>query len=60
MIEAIENDYNKLIKNSDLKEKSLIKEIKGIERKLEEIERITDIIKRLIFMNVSCEMLWSL
>ena len=60
MIEAIENDYNKLIKNSDLKEKSLVKEIKGIERKLEEIERITDIIKRLIFMNVSCEMLWSL
>ena len=60
MIEAIENDYNKLIKNSNLKEKSLVKEIKGIERKLEEIERITDIIKRLIFMNVSCEMLWSL
>ena len=37
MIEAIENDYNKLIKNSNLKEKSLVKEIKGIERKLEEI-----------------------
>ena len=55
MIKTIGNDDNKLIKDSNLKEKLIGKEIKGKERKLEGIERIKDTIKRLIFMNVPCE-----
>ena len=49
---------NRLLSDLDIKEKLLVKEVKSIELNLERqnvSERLTDIIKRLVFNSVSSE-----
>ena len=51
-------DFNRLLSDLDFKEKLLVKEVKLIEIKLERqnvSERLTDVIKRLLFNSISSE-----
>ena len=55
---TINYDCNRLLSDLDIKEKLLVKEVKSIELNLERqnvSERLTDIIKRLVFNSVSSE-----
>ena len=55
---TINYDCNRLLSDLDIKEKLLVKEVKSIEINLERqnvSERLTDIIKRLVFNSVSSE-----